>query len=53
MLRLMFPDAPQSDTADLEEISWDAWFEQFEENGLALLYEDEDGSRFSKLVSRD
>jgi hypothetical protein len=40
----------------LEEISWDEFFAKFEENGLALLYQDEtkDGStsRFFKLVSR-
>ena len=38
-------------------MSWDDWFRSFDENELALLYQDEtkDGeeSRFSKLVSRD
>ena len=37
----------------LEEISWDEWFEAFEENKLAFLYSDEGDSRFNKLVSRD
>ncbi len=36
----------------LEEISWEEWFEAFEENGLAFLYQDEGDSRFNKLVSR-
>lgn len=41
----------------LEEISWDEFFRVFEENRLALLYQDrlEDGStsRFNKLVDRE
>ena len=40
----------------LEEISWEEFFEKFEENKLALLYQDKtaDGktSRFFKLVRR-
>ncbi|MDT0632609.1 hypothetical protein RQM47_02115 [Rubrivirga sp. S365] len=56
VIRLMFPDAPQSESDNLKEISWDEWFEQFDANGLALLYQDQtdDGetSRFNKLVSR-
>jgi hypothetical protein len=36
----------------LEEISWDDWFEAFEENKLAFLYQDEGDSRFNKLVDR-
>lgn len=51
MIRLMFPDRAQSDDADLEEIAWDEWFEQFDANDLALVYEE--GSSFNKLVSRD
>src|SRR3712207_3575160 len=41
----------------LEAISWDEFFEGFEKNGLAFLYQEEtkDGkeSRFSKLIDRD
>ena len=41
----------------LEEISWEAWFEKFDEKELAFLYQDKtkDGeeSRFFKLVSRE
>jgi hypothetical protein len=40
----------------LEEISWDDFFQKFDEAGLALLYQDErkDGSesRFFKFVNR-
>lgn len=40
----------------LEPISWEQFFEIFEENGLAFLYQDEtkDGgrSRFNKFVNR-
>jgi hypothetical protein len=36
----------------LEEISWDDWFQAFEENKLAFLYQDEGESRFNKLVDR-
>ncbi len=41
----------------LEEISWEDFFEVFDDRKLALLYQDKtaDGetSRFNKLVSRD
>lgn len=53
LLRVDFGDEDD----DLERIEWDEFFEAFEENDLALVYQDEtsDGedSRFSKLVSRD
>jgi hypothetical protein len=51
ILRLMFPKAPHSEHDALEEISWDEFFEKFDESKLALVYEDE--SNFSKLVKRD
>ncbi len=42
----------------LEAIGWDEFFEGFEENNLAFLYQNEetkagDESRFSKLIDRD
>lgn len=44
------------DDASLEKISWDEFFQIFDENGLALLEQEEtrDGrmSRFSKFVNR-
>jgi hypothetical protein len=51
ILRLMFPKAPHSEHDALEEISWDEFFEKFDESKLALIYEED--SNFSKLVSRD
>jgi len=37
----------------LEPVSWEDFFEKFDENGLALVYQDEGESRFNKLVRRD
>jgi hypothetical protein len=51
VIRIMFPDAPQSQHDALTEIGWDEFFTEFEERKLALLY-DED-SLFSKTVGRD
>jgi hypothetical protein len=55
VLRIDFPGGAAED--DLEDISWEEWFEAFDRNGLALLYQEEkaDGedSTFAKLVSRD
>lgn len=49
-------DFPPKD-AKLTEISWDEFFEKFEDAGLALLYQERtaDGevSRFHKFVDRD
>ena len=54
VLRIDFPGRGDDDR--LEEIPWEEWFEAFEENNLAFLYQDEtadgDESRFSKLISR-
>jgi hypothetical protein len=40
-----------------EEISWDEWFQKFDEKHLEFLYQDETGSgeksNFYKLVSRE
>jgi hypothetical protein len=47
LLRLDFGDEEE----DLEEISWDEFFDEFEDSDLALVYEAD--SRFSKLVDRD
>ena len=41
----------------LQPISWEEWFEKFDERKLALVYQEEtaDGekSNFNKLISRD
>lgn len=55
LLRIDYPGFSGGDS--LEEITWEEFFEAFEENNLAFLYQDEtkDGkeSRFSKLIDRD
>ena len=57
ILRIAFPDRQQSDDESLEEISWNEWFEAFDRNGLALVYQEQTAegqeSRFNKLVSRE
>jgi hypothetical protein len=51
IIRIMFPEARQSEHDHLTEISWDEFFKEFEERELALLY-DSDGL-FNKIVGRD
>jgi len=55
LLRIDYPGFSGEDS--LEVITWAEFFEAFEENNLAFLYQDEtkDGkeSRFSKLIDRD
>jgi hypothetical protein len=52
ILRIDFQDPDDR----LEEISWDEWFEKFDEEKLAFLYQEQvksgDESRFFKLVNR-
>ncbi len=53
LLRIDFDEAEDN----LEETSWDEFFETFDSNGLAFLYQDNTASgrksRFNKFVSRD
>jgi hypothetical protein len=51
IIRIMFPKAPNSEHAHLVEISWDEFFQEFEERGLALLYDPK--SLFNKIIGRD
>lgn len=55
MLRIDFPGYSGEDS--LQHISWDDWFEKFDERQLALLYQEETAggakSNFNKLVSRE
>lgn len=55
MLRIDFPGYSGEET--LQHIDWNAWFDAFEANELAFLYQDETSggqtSRFNKLVARD
>lgn len=54
VLRIDFPGGAGSD--ELEHISWDEWFEKFDESKLAFLYQEHkasgEDSTFFKLVSR-
>jgi hypothetical protein len=55
VLRIDFPGYSGEDS--LETISWDKFFEKFEESKLAFLYQEElksgEESRFFKFVNRD
>ncbi len=55
VLRINFPGRGREDS--LEAISWEDFFEKFDEAGLAMLYQDQtasgEESRFVKFVSRD
>ena len=51
VLRIDYPGYEGEDT--LEEITWDEFFDAFDANELAFLYDDDEDSRFSKLISRD
>ena len=54
ILRINFTNEPGGDDdSSLQQISWEEWFEAFEENNLAFLYQDEGDSRFNKLVRRE
>jgi hypothetical protein len=54
MIRLDFPGYGGGDS--LQEISWDEWFRQFDENGLALVVQETtatgEQSNFNKIVKR-
>lgn len=54
MIRLDFPGYSGEDK--LQEITWDEWFEEFDQKDLALLYQETTAegqkSNFNKLVSR-
>ena len=55
VLRIDFPGGAGED--QLEHISWDEWFEKFDGEKLAFLYQERkasgEDSTFFKLVSRD
>ena len=55
LLRIDFPERAEEDE-ELEEISWDEFFEKFDEKRLAFVYQEQtaagETSRFNKFVSR-
>ena len=57
MLRIEFPGTPNSRDESLQEVSWEDFFEKFDDQGLALLYQEKTArgakSNFNKLVKRE
>lgn len=57
ILRFHFPNAPGEKDGNLREISWDAFFEKFDDSNLELVYQEHtaDGERsnFNKLIHPD
>jgi hypothetical protein len=57
ILRLEFPGAPNADDEALEEISWEEFFNKFDDADLALLYQEKTAkgqkSNFNKLIGRE
>jgi hypothetical protein len=57
IIRLECPRAPHAKDDALEEISWEEFFEKFDEADLALLYQEETASgqrsNFNKLIGRE
>jgi hypothetical protein len=57
IIRIEFPEAPNANDDALEEISWDEFFDKFDDANLALLYQEEtaggERSNFNKLVGRE
>jgi hypothetical protein len=55
MIRLDFPG--YSGEKSLDHISWEEWFQKFDEHNLALLYQETtasgEKSNFNKIVSRE
>jgi hypothetical protein len=55
LLRIDFPE-DQDEDEGLEEITWEEFFEKFDEKKLAFVYQERtasgERSRFNKLVSR-
>ncbi|HEX8924235.1 MAG TPA: hypothetical protein VF786_00510 [Terriglobales bacterium] len=54
ILRFEFPDAPNRNDSKLREISWEDFFEKFDENNLEMVFQEKtaDGaeSNFNKLI---
>ncbi len=51
IIRLMFPKSAQSEHGALTEITWEEFFEQFEDGKLALIYDEK--TLFNKIIGRD
>ncbi len=56
LLRIDFPERDEKEDEELEELSWDEFFEKFDEKQLAFVYQEKTAaglkSRFNKFVNR-
>jgi len=54
ILRFCFPNARNRNDENLQEVSWDEFFEKFDQNGLELIYQEKTAggakSNFNKLI---
>ena len=57
IIRIEFPGAPNAKDDALEEITWEEFFEKFDEADLAMVYQEETASgqksNFNKLIGRE
>ena len=57
MIRIEFPGAPGSRDDKLQEITWEEFFEKFDDGDLALIIQEKTAggqkSNFNKLVKRE
>ncbi len=57
LMRIEFPGKPNAKDDNLVEISWEDFFEKFDERGLALVYQTKTSSgqksNFNKLIARE
>jgi ferritin-like metal-binding protein YciE len=55
LIRIEFPGKPNANDSKLEEISWDEFFDKFDQHGLSLVYQEKTAegrpSNFNKLVA--
>lgn len=49
VLRFEFSNAPNR-SGNVKEVSWDEFFTKFDQNNLQLLYQDQNGSNFNKII---
>ena len=56
IIRLEFPDAPNANDDNLQEIDWEPFFKKFDESGLVMVYQEvtSEGaeSNFSRFPQR-
>lgn len=50
VVKIFFPD--QYTSNPVEEITWDEFFEKFEQEDLAFMYKEDEDSRFFRIVER-